>query len=199
MPSHKKARRALSEAFEDQVMVDIERTPMEADDSTGYIVALGSKWAMLSRITDGGYFDGYLAFRVAEAERVSRNLSFAPLFAQSLPEWPPHPLGPGLNLDDTAGLLEGLAALSPLIAIEKEHKKRAMWIGELDHIDGNRFWLNEVRPDASWLINLNDHKLAAVTAVTIGGRYLTALAQVSGAPRAKSSDSTEDSAPRLDP
>ncbi|MFJ8894232.1 hypothetical protein ACIRCZ_06580 [Leifsonia sp. NPDC102414] len=82
--------------------------------------------------------------------------------------------------DSTAEVLRAFSARSSLIGIEKERERSAMWIGEVDGIASKRVWLTEVRRDATWHAQPLGYRLRAITAVSIGTRYLRALAEVAG-------------------
>ena len=55
MPSTAKMARRLVAAAEAQALVRIERTPRNADRVDGFVVALGSKWVLISGTSDGGH------------------------------------------------------------------------------------------------------------------------------------------------
>ncbi len=57
MASAVEQRAALREALVRQTHVRIERRPKGADRIDGFVVALGTKWALLQATRDGGYFD----------------------------------------------------------------------------------------------------------------------------------------------
>lgn len=160
-------------------MVRIERAHRYSDPLDGFVVSVGKKWAVLARTMDGGYFDGYVAFRLTDVSDVSREHGFESSFSRGLPEWPAV-LDLEFGLNSTDGVLRSMAAHLPLIAIEKERERPAMWIGEIDEIDTDRLWLVEVRRDATWRKSARGYKLRAITAVSIGTHYLTALAAIAG-------------------
>lgn len=160
-------------------MVRVERAHRYSDPLDGFVVSVGKKWAVLARTMDGGYFDGYVAFRLPDVTDVSREHGFEPTFSRRLPEWPAV-LDPEFDLNSTDGVLRSMAIRSPLIAIEKERERPAMWIGEIDEIDTDRLWLVEVRRKATWRKSSRGYKLRAITAVSIETHYLTALAAIAG-------------------
>jgi hypothetical protein len=160
-----------------QRLVDVFRTPKHAERISGFVVGVGSKWVLISRIADGGCFDGHTALRVADISRISKSRTFETDYAREQPEWPPV-LPFHIDLSSTSGVIRTIAAKAPLIGIEKEHERRACWIGTLDEISHRMVFLNEVRPDASWHPEPLGYRLKAVTTVQAGDRYMVALAGV---------------------
>jgi len=161
-------------------LVRIERSLRFADPVDGFVIQVGTKWVLVAKVSDGGYFDGHVALRIRDIERVKANRSFASVHVLTEPEWPPgfpRPVG----LDDTAVVLRDLDASDSLIGIQNEQERSAIWIGRLDEILGKWVYLREVRTDASWHESPLGYKLKSITSVEIGTRYLVALAQVAGA------------------
>jgi hypothetical protein len=171
----------LCRAAKCQALVRIKRSPRNADQVDGIVVAVGSKWALIAHTGDGGFFEGLVAIRVKEVVTVRRDSSFEERFARAQPEWPP--TAPAeLDLDTTAGLLRGMSAISPLVAIEQERRFQSpmTWIGVVDQVTRRWLWLREVRPDATWRKRPLGFKLRRITKVFISNRYLTALAAIAG-------------------
>jgi hypothetical protein len=113
--------------------------------------------------------------------KVRTDSSFEERFARTQPEWPP--TAPAdLDLDTTAGLLRGMSAISPLLAIEQERRfhSQMAWIGVVDKVTKRWLWLHEVRPNATWRKRPLGYKLRRITKVFISDRYLTALAAIAG-------------------
>jgi len=137
MPSSRVSRAdRLRRAAESQALVRIKRSPRNADRVDGIVVAVGSKWALIAHTGDGGFFEGLVAIRVKDVVKVKKESSFEERFARTQPEWPP--IAPAdLDLDTTAGLLRGMSAISPLLAIEQERRFRSQmaWIGVVDDND----------------------------------------------------------------
>ncbi|MFD0522905.1 hypothetical protein [Paractinoplanes durhamensis] len=136
---------------------------------------------MIAHTGDGGFFEGLIAIRVKDVVTVKRDLSFEERFARTQPEWPPTAPA-NLDLDTTAGLLRGMSAISPMIAIEQERRfhSRMAWIGVVHEITKRWLWLRLVRPNATWRKRPLGYKLRRITKVFISDRYLTALAAIAG-------------------
>lgn len=43
---------------------------------SGYVLEVGFKWDVLARVAEGGFFDGHIAFRLADLEDVRADASF---------------------------------------------------------------------------------------------------------------------------
>ncbi|RHA40985.1 hypothetical protein [Cellulomonas rhizosphaerae] len=173
-------RRKLEASFGTQSLVRIERRPKRADRVDGFVVGLGRKWVLVAATMDGGYFDGFVAIRIRDIARVRRDRSFEGRVSRTQPEWPPTAPG-AVELDSTKGMLRTLAATSPLIGIQKERERSALWIGQLVEIDRGWLALHEVRPDATWQKRPRWYKLRAITHAQVGSHYLTGLTAVAGA------------------
>jgi hypothetical protein len=171
----------LRRAAGSQALVRIKRSPRNADRVDGIVVAVGSKWALIAPTGDGGFLEGLVAIRVKDVVKVGKDSSFAERFARTQPEWPPTAPA-GLDLDTTAGLLRGMSAISPLLAIEQERRfhSQMAWIGIVDDVTERWLWLYEVRPNATWCKRPLGYKLRRITKVFISSRYLTALEAIAG-------------------
>jgi hypothetical protein len=176
----RKFRRSdLRRSIDEQTIVRVKRKQKFADRLNGFIVDVGAEWVLMAQTSDGGFFDGFVAFRAKDVTSLTRDKSFETTFAKTRLEWPPSFPVP-LDLDSTAGLIRGLAEGGRLIGIQKEKKRRATWIGRLDEVASTLVYLHEVRPDASWHSEPLGYKLKAITSVEVGTNYLVALAAVAG-------------------
>jgi hypothetical protein len=174
-------REKLQRALSEQRLVRIDRTPQFAETEVGFVVAIGARWLLIARVVDGGHLDGYLAMRLRDITRVYRDRSFASRVARSLPSWPP--TAPAdVMLDSTESLITSVGAGQRLFGIEKQHERRAMWIGQLEDLDAKHVWLHELDLQAEWSRQPIGYRRRAVTSVTFGDRYLGALALVAGQP-----------------
>lgn len=180
----RKQRAALIRAIDEQRVVRVERAPGYADRVDGIVLRVGAAWALLAQVSDGGYFDGFIAFRVVDVTRVSRDLSFVTTFAraqsQSQSQWPPA-VPFEIDLDSTGGLLRGTRAGGRLIGLQKEKERDALWSGKFDAIARRFAYIHEVRPDAAWHPEPLGYKTKAITAVQFGTRYFDALSAIAGA------------------
>jgi hypothetical protein len=174
-------RAALLRARDDHAFVRLSRTPKHADVLDGFITDVGDKWALLQTTRDGGYFDGWNAFRVIDVGRVKpRGATFETRVSERQPEWPPHAPFP-IELDKTADLL--LSIPQPeLIGMEMERQRAAVWIGRVAEVGQRRVWLREVDPQARWADEPLGYRLGAISRVQLRTTYITALSSVSGLP-----------------
>lgn len=172
-------RARLLSALQGQVMVRIVRSPKHADNIDGFIVAVGKRWAVLQATREGGYFDGYSAFRLADLKEVKPLDDFSHDFAQTLPTWPPR-CPDGLELDSAESVIRSMGAQSDLVGIEQERRRSAIWIGQVDEVTSKWTWLLEVRPDASWQSAPLGYKNKRITLVSVDSMYQQALAAIAG-------------------
>jgi len=178
----KAIRRRLRAAQEASTLVRVDRRPRHGDRVDGFVVGVGRKWALVAATMDGGYFDGFVAFRIRDVQRIRKDRSFEGAFAKTRPEWPP--VSPGsVDLDSTGAMLRTLAATAPMIGIEKEHERRALWIGRLVEAELGWLGLQEVRPDATWRKRVLWYELRAITKAMVRSHYLTGLDAIAGPPR----------------
>jgi hypothetical protein len=169
-------RKRLTAAMSTQTKITVDLKPKHANRQEGFVVGIGEKWCLLAATIDGGYFDGYQAFRVKDVARIRRDKSFQPTFSRTQPEWPPS--SPPVDLDSTVGLVSSLAAFSPLIGIEMAADRDGLWIGTLYLAEPEWIWLHEVGPDGSWDDEAWGCRTRKITNVRSTDHYLTALAAV---------------------
>jgi hypothetical protein len=183
MSTPKSARTRLELAAVEQTLVRVVRRPKYAAGYLeGFVVQVGAGWAILAKVTEGGWFDGYIAFRLKDVTSVKRDKGFSSRFARSQPEWPPSSPFAAFAVDDVIDVLRAFGANRVLFGIEKEHEREAIWIGVLDELWPKWLWLQEVDAKAQWSARPLGHKLKAVTTIASGDRYQQALSQIAGAP-----------------
>lgn len=141
------------------------------------IVAVGKRWVVIQATPEGGYFDGYSAFRLEDLKRVRFLEDFGREFARTLPTWPPR-CPDGLELDSTESFIRSMAAQSNLVGIEEERRRSGLWIGQVEKVTSKWTWLLEVRPDASWHSAPLGYKNKRITLVSINSMYQQALATI---------------------
>lgn len=179
MPSTKKIGARLTSAIGEHRMVRVDRALKFADRLNGFVVAIGDEWAHMAQSSDGGFSDGYVAFRLGDVKRINRDKTFEMAFAKTQPEWPP--VCPcEVGWDSTNDVLAGLGRGGALIGIRKDKERRAIWIGRLEEVRKRVVYLHEVRPDATWHPAPLGYKLKAITTVEVGTHYLQGLAAIAG-------------------
>lgn len=176
-------RKRLLVAITENVVVRVDRKPTYAEPLYGFVVRIGAKWALMAQVSEGGYADGFVAFRVGDVARVESDGTIATTFAKSQPDWP-RQYEHDLDLDRTRGVLADFGSTGGLMGIEKESERRALWVGIFDEILDRHVYLHEVRPDGTWHDEPLGYELNAVSAIHVETRYLEALSAVAGsAPR----------------
>ena len=172
----------LEKALRTHRLVRIERSPRNADRVDGFVVGLGSKWALLATTRDGGFLDWLAAIRIRDVSAVHRDTSFEERFAKTQADWPPS--APDVDLDKTATLLRDLAKTAPLVSIgqERRYKFDGRWIGVVDEVEAGYLWLREVRPDATWKPHPLGYKLSRISYIETGSAYLFGLNAIAGRP-----------------
>lgn len=171
--------RALREGIDTQAVLRVDRTPKFADRIEGIVLQIGARWVLMAQTTDGGYFDGFAAFRLRDAASITLDPTFAGEFAKTQPEWPPSsPFD--VDLDSTTSVLSSFARGGELIGLQKERERSAVWIGTLDEMASRFVYLNEVKPDATWHPRPLGYKLRSITMVEAGSRYLRGLSAIAG-------------------
>lgn len=175
-------RTRLARALRDQALVRLVRSPKHAATIDGFIVAVGENWTLIQGTREGGYFDGYSAFRHDDVKKIHRpDNDVTGRFAQTLPTWPPRS-PQDVNLDSAASVVSSLASASDLIGIEQEEHHAAIWIGSLLRVTRKRTTLLEVRPDGTWHQNPSEHRTKDITLVSIDTMYQHALSTVAPPP-----------------
>lgn len=172
-------RKRLLAAITENVVVRVDRKPTFAEPLYGFIVRIGAKWALMAQVSEGGYADGFVAFRVGDVARVEPDGTIATAFARSQPDWP-RQYAHDLDLDRTRGVLADLGSRGGFVGIQKEREYSALWIGIVDEIIDRHVYLHEVRPDGTWHEEPLGYEINSVSAIYVETRYLAALIAVAG-------------------
>jgi hypothetical protein len=180
MTSTRKITRRLAAARDEHEFVLLDRT--EGGYDQGIVVALGEQWLLIAVAVDGGYFNGFTAVRIDDISGVRPDVTFEARALRLRPEWPPLPPAAGIDLDSTAGVLRTPVARDTLVSLERSSDHSASWIGAVADITTKWLWFTEVLSDATWRSRTTGLKLAKVTAVSVGGRYLAGLSEIAGSP-----------------
>lgn len=172
-------RERLLNAITENVVVRVDRKVTYADALYGFVLRVGAKWALMAQVSEGGYADGFVAFRIADVSQVATDDTIATTFARTQPEWP-RKYPNDVDLDHTRSVITSFGGSGGLIGIEKERERKALWIGMFDEIIDCHVYLHEVRPDGTWHDEPLGYQLSAVTAIYVETRYLAALTVVAG-------------------
>jgi hypothetical protein len=145
------------------------------------VLEVGPQWVLGMRVEDGGYLDGYVAFRLKDVTSVKKDKTFAATTARILPGWPPRPPVYPMDLASAATVLDGFGNNAAIVGIETQGRRRGLWVGQIDAIDRKRVWLRELDIKGDWLDQMLGYKLRDITSVSENGRYLRAIAMVASA------------------
>jgi hypothetical protein len=175
-------RATLSAALETRTLLKV-RSRYEHEGERGYVIGLGTRWALIQIVSDDLTDDGFLATSLemlAEIEVVDPDESFFPRFMEM------HPLAvspPNVDLDDTRDLLQSAQRQFPLVNIETEQAHPGTcYIGRIAALDEDGFVLELVSPAGEW--DEEEHyPYETITRIGFGGRYEEALAIAAGARR----------------
>ena len=174
-------RTKLDRAAEEQTLIRVTRNLKFASGYLeGFVLHVGRDWAVLAKVADGGWFDGYIAFRLRDVKSVKKGKGISATFSKSRPEWPPTSPFEGKALDDVAEVLNAFGADAALFGIEKESERSALWIGVLYELTPKWLWLQEVDFKGRWATEPLGYKLKAITTVSSGDRYMHALREIAG-------------------
>lgn len=188
MPAADKIRRRLARRIGSKRSVHV-RCGDAAYTTDGFVLAIGRKWVLLAKTTEGGFFDGHVAIRLSAISEVRVDTGFQPRFARTQVEWPPG-LPPGVvdpDLDTTEAMLSTLLVANRLVGLEPDGT--VIWIGIPYRLRGRSIALWEVDPKARWADKPRRHPLRQLVTVQLGTQYLRGLAAMTGPPPGKAQDS----------
>ena len=155
----------------------VTRTSQPSFSLDGFVVALGTKWVVLQRMMDGGFFDGHVAVRLSDIKKVVTDTSFEAGFASTQDEWPPAlpETVETLDLNSTAGMLIGLLRPDRLVGIERKKPSDAIWIGVPYAVERATLFLWEAKPDATWHDQPYGYAFSSITTVVLNDHYQRGL------------------------
>jgi hypothetical protein len=172
-------RATMSTALDNRTLMKV-RSRYESEGATGYVVGLGTRWALLHIVNDDVAEDGFMATSlemVAEIEAVDPEQSFIP---RVMAMRPPTASPPDVDLDDTRGLLQTAQRSFPLLTIQTEqHHPGACYIGRIASLDEDTALFHLVSPAGEW-DEQDEYPYESITRVGFGGRYEEALALAAG-------------------
>jgi len=172
-------RSTLSSALENRTLMKV-RSRYESEGATGYVVGLGTRWALLHVINDDVAEDGFLATSlemIAQIEAVDPEQSFLP---RAMAMRPPTTRPPDVDLDDTRSLLQTAQRSFPLLTIQTEqHHPGACYIGRIGSLDEDAMLFHLVSPAGEW-DEEDEYPYESITRIGFGGRYEAALALAAG-------------------
>jgi hypothetical protein len=178
MTSPKKIRKRLRSAQNAEQLVLIRRSPRHAGLSEGFVVGVGDGWLVLAEIRDGGYLDGFRAIRVEDVTEVTVSKTFEATVSRSLPQWPPSMPVSEADLRSTGALIHAFADAFPLIALHRETKSNAYFIGELDGTNKKWVSIHTIGKNADWADDTSWYRLKTVTSIRVASGYMAGLSSV---------------------
>jgi hypothetical protein len=177
--SHDEPRATMSTALERRTLMKV-RSRYESEGATGYVVGLGTRWALLQVVNDDVIEDGFLATSlemVAAIETVDPERSF---FPRVMAMRPPTMRPPAVDLDDTRELLRSAQRSFPLLTIQTEEQHPgACYIGRIAALDDDAAVVHLVSPAGAW-DEEDEYPYETITRIGFGGRYEEALALAAG-------------------
>jgi hypothetical protein len=172
-------RATMSTALANRTLMKV-RSRYESEGATGYVVGLGTRWALLHVVNDDVTEDGFLATNlemVAEIATVDPERSF---FPRVMAMRPPTMRPPAVDLDDTRELLRSAQRSFPLLTIQTEQQyPGACYIGRIAALDDDAALLHLVSPAGEW-DDAEEYPYETITRIGFGGRYEEALALAAG-------------------
>lgn len=176
-------RAQLREAQQQQTLVRLWREELEHGSFCGYVGGVGREFFLLWVIGDGITYDGMYAMRhrdISELEAPDKHHAFfekALALKHILPR-PPR----GFPLDNIRDVIQAAGALAPVIGVHvnSEDESEVCYIGRLDSVDDDGFYLQELSPDAEWMLEASFFSWDEVSTVSIEDGYAMSLLAVAG-------------------
>ncbi|WP_156188218.1 hypothetical protein [Arsenicicoccus sp. oral taxon 190] len=182
MTKHADTRRArirarLEDARSDRTCLRIATTT--GDDVVGFVVGVGRRWAALA--VAAPWPDGLTVVRLAGMERLHavEPASVERHAFEREDAWPPA-TPQRLDLDRTDVMLVELAARYPVLGLQLRDSDDDLFVGAPALVAEGTLLLHELGPDATWDA-LSTWRLRDLSRVSVGGRYLTLLADLAPA------------------
>jgi hypothetical protein len=178
-------RAELRQAWLTRSLVRLWRGRLEPGSFSGYIAHLGPEYFLMWVVGDYIGFDGLYALRyrdVTELELPDGNYRFlekAIALKALNPTWPS-----SFNLDNVADIVRAASSERPVVAVhvDTEGEHEVCYVGRLLAFEADGFTVQEISPDAEWLAEPSYFGYDEVSAISFGGPYSEALAQVAGDP-----------------
>ena len=177
-------RAQLREAQQKQTLVRLWREELEHGSFCGYVGGVGREFFLLWVVGDGITYDGMYVMRhrdVSELEAPDKHHAFfekALALKQILPR-PPR----GFPLDTIREVIQAAGAQSAVIGVHvnSEDDSEVCYIGRLSSVDEDGFYLQELSPDAEWMLEASFFTWDEVSTVSMEDGYALSLLAVAGA------------------
>ena len=177
-------RAQLREAQQKQTLVRLWREELEHGSFCGYVGGVGREFFLLWVVGDGITYDGMYVMRhrdVSELEAPDKHHAFfekALALKQILPR-PPR----GFPLDNIREVIQAAGAQAAVIGVHvnSEDDSEVCYIGRLSSVDEDGFYLQELSPDAQWMLEASFFTWDEVSTVSMEDGYALSLLAVAGA------------------
>jgi len=191
----------LTAALVEHQCVRIKRSIAASEVITGYVVALGPHWLLLS-VSDGASPNGWVALRTKDVTTVepADGARFMRRGLEWQHSWPPAVPTSSLSVSGgTRALLGSVAASFPVVTMYRERLSGgSCLVGRPGLFSAREVEWQELSPDAVWQRYVTVCRSSTVTRIDFGGQYELALAHVTEL-RALLSTRGAHSAPNREP
>lgn len=176
-------RAQLREALQQNVLVRLWREDLEHGSFCGYVGGVGREFFLLWVVGDGITYDGMYVMRhrdISELEAPDKHHVFfgKALALKGLTPTPPQ----GFPLDSIREVVQAAGAHSPVIGVhvDSEDESEVCYIGRLVSCDDDGFYMQELSPDAEWMLEASFFSWDEVSTVSIEDSYAQSLLAVGG-------------------
>lgn len=167
----------ITEFIGQDVVVRIDRKPLDKHPLEGFVVGISGKLALL-HLVEGNHLHvgGYAAIRLADIRSYKVDNSFIPRALRLMERTPVVP--EGIDLTDWESLLGSLKNRCPLLMIEMEKKKPGCgYVGQVARILPDSVKLEEINPKGEWT-KIKRFAYKDITQISFENGYVNALAQL---------------------
>lgn len=171
-----KVRRRLDEALETCRVVQVRRDVYGCERTAGYVLSLTDDWVAMHVVADGVYLDSVVLMRLRDISSArDRHSGYVDRALASLDMPAATFTCPAEST--TRDLLLIAAELHPLsaFALGDEGEEQLM-IGRLLKAGKKRIRHRFIRPDGTWVDEVDEWKYDQIASIQIGGRYIDSLA-----------------------
>jgi hypothetical protein len=170
----------LLDAMDKRTFVRISRR-FEESVIRGYISGVGSKFFLLTVVSDRLRFDGFECFRIVDLVSLEEDSHAAFAEAALKKRGDRRPKKPRVALESVEELLLSSSRAFPLVTIHQEKlDPEVCHIGRVAGISRGRVSLQEITPDATWEAKPDQYAVKEITRVNFGGDHEGALYAVGG-------------------
>jgi len=172
----------LERAAEEHTLVRLWRDDIEASGVTGYVVAVGPEFFLLSLVGEEIVFNGFEALRLQDVTEVESPHEYHAFIEKALElKREQEPAYPVIDLGSVGALVESAGRAFPIVSISREYADPDVChVGMPVQVQAGSVSLMEIGPDAVWYEDVEFYSLGEITRVDFGGGYEEALILVGG-------------------